>query len=82
MSLKNISFVGDFINGRFVMGEKPDGQFKDISPADLSDQIMSVSYKLDHVDRACHAAKDAYPAWAKLTIEQRKKYVLKLKEVC
>ncbi len=81
MSLKNISFAGDFINGRFTICEKTDGQFKDVSPADLSDQVMTVVYKLDHVDHACQAAKDAYPAWAKLTIDQRKKYLLKLKEI-
>ncbi len=81
MSLKPFLFVGDFINGRFVQPEKPDGQFKDISPADLSDVVMSVQYKLDHVDQACHAAKGAYIKWAQLKIDERKKYLLKLKEV-
>lgn len=81
MSLKTIAFSGDFINGRFITADKSDGQFKDISPADLSDHVLTVQYKLDHVDRACQAAKQAYPAWAKLSLAERKKYLLKIKEV-
>ncbi len=81
MSLKNVTFAGDFINGRFVLTDKSDGQFKDISPADLSDQVMTVKYKLDHIDQACQAAKQAYLPWAKLTLDERKKYLFKLKEV-
>ncbi len=81
MKLKPNSFLGDFINGRFIMPDKTDGQFKDISPADLQDQVLNVSYKLDHVDRACEAARQAYSAWGRLTVDERKKYLLKLKEV-
>jgi len=81
MSLKPVLFAGDFINGRFVLTEKSDGQFKDVSPADLNDQVMTVKYKLDHIDQACQAAKQAYLPWAKLTLDERKKYLLKLKEI-
>lgn len=81
MSLKMVSFAGDFINGRFVTIDKNDGQFNDISPADLKDQVMTVKYKLDHVDQACQAAKQAYLPWAKLAVDERKKYLLKLKEI-
>jgi succinylglutamic semialdehyde dehydrogenase len=81
MNLKSLSFAGDFINGRFVASEKSDGQFKDISPADLNDTVLTVNYKLDHVERACQSAKQAYIGWAKLSIDERKKYLLKLKEV-
>lgn len=81
MNLKTLSFAGDFINGRFILSEKPDGQFKDISPADLNDVVLDVRYKLDHVDRACQAAKQAYKGWAKFSLEERKKYLLKIKEV-
>ena len=81
MSLKSINFVGDYIAGKFVKNDKFDGQFKDLSPADLSDQIMSVTYQLDHVDKACKAAKDSYLGWAKLTTDERKVYLLKLKDL-
>ncbi len=81
MSLKTVAFAGDFINGRFIVPEKTDGQFKDVSPADLSDLVLNVTYKLDHVDRACLAAKQAYMGWAQLSIDERKKYILKLREI-
>lgn len=81
MALSQFNFLGDFINGKFVKADKPNGTFKDISPGDLSDEIMSATYQLDHVDRAVQAAKQAYMPWARLTVEERKKYLLKLKEV-
>ncbi|MFN3696053.1 MAG: succinylglutamate-semialdehyde dehydrogenase [Pseudobdellovibrio sp.] len=74
-------FLGDFINGRFLKIEKPDGQFKDISPADLNDELMTVHYKLDHVDQAIVSARKAYKAWAGLTIDDRKKFLIRLKEL-
>ncbi len=76
-----MSFKGDFINGQFLKIEKPDGEFKDISPADLSDILMTVSFKHEHVDEACLAAKKAYSAWAHLSFEQRREYLLRLKEL-
>jgi len=76
-----IKYQGDFINGRFVPVEKGEGEFKDISPADLSDQIMTVKFKYNHIDEACAAAKKAFPAWARLTLDERKSYLLRLKEV-
>jgi succinylglutamic semialdehyde dehydrogenase len=81
MSVKPIAFAGDFISGKFVKTEKNDGEFKNLSPADLNDHIMTVTYQLDHVDRACKAAKDSYMGWARLSIEERKIYLLKLKDL-
>ena len=42
--IKPITFLGDFIAGKFISATKADGQFKDMSPGDLSDQIMTVNY--------------------------------------
>ncbi len=81
MNLKPIAFAGDFISGKFIKNEKSDGQFKDISPSDLNDAVMTVSYQLDHVDKACKAAQEAYLPWAKLSLNDRKNYLLKLKEI-
>jgi succinylglutamic semialdehyde dehydrogenase len=81
MNLKSIDFVGDYISGRFVKTDKSDGQFKDLSPADLNDHILTVNYQLNHVEKACKAAKDAYLSWAKLSVDERKVYLLKLKEI-
>ncbi|KYG66845.1 N-succinylglutamate 5-semialdehyde dehydrogenase [Bdellovibrio bacteriovorus] len=79
--LFDISYKGDFINGRFVPVTKGDGEFKDVSPADLSDVIMKVGFKHDHIDEACAAAKKAYPQWAMLSLDERKKYLLRVKEL-
>lgn len=79
--LFDIPYKGDFINGRFVPVTKGDGEFKDISPADLNDVIMKVGFKHDHIDEACAAAKQAYPQWAMLPLEERKKYLLRVKEL-
>src|SRR5687768_18036692 len=74
-------YLGDFIDGRFIPVEKPHGEIKDISPADLSETVMVIPFSHDHVDEACLAARKAYPAWAKLSLEERKSYLLRLKEI-
>jgi succinylglutamic semialdehyde dehydrogenase len=76
-----MNYLGDFINGKFHKVEKGDGQFKDISPGDLSDQIMTVPFLYANVDAAVESAKKAYLPWAKLTLEDRKRYLLRLKDV-
>ncbi|MBC7740828.1 MAG: succinylglutamate-semialdehyde dehydrogenase [Bdellovibrionaceae bacterium] len=81
MSLKTVPFAGDFINGKFITSDKTDGQFKDISPGDLSDFVLDVKYKLENVDRAVTAAKNAYMGWAQLPLNDRKNYLLKLREI-
>ena len=53
MNMTKMNFLGDFISGQFMKPDKIDGQFKDISPADLTDQLLTVSYQLDRVDLAC-----------------------------
>ncbi len=78
---RTTSYLGDFINGHWQKPEKADGQFKDISPADLSDEVLTVSFKHDHVDQAVESAKKAYLPWARLSFEERKSYLLRLKEV-
>lgn len=82
MEYKKLSFMGDYINGQFIeITSASDGQFEDISPADLKDHLITVKYKLDHVDLACATAQKAYLPWAKKTKDERKHFVLKLKEV-
>ena len=81
MQYKKINFLGDFLNGRFVLSDKPDSQFKDESPGDLSDQILTAQITLDNIEKACDHARKAYLPWAALTLEARKKYILKLKDI-
>lgn len=81
MEIHPIKYQGDFIAGRFVPVEKGDGEFKDISPGDLNDQIMTVKFKYDHIDQACAAAKKAFIPWTRLTLNERKNYLLRLKDI-
>jgi succinylglutamic semialdehyde dehydrogenase len=76
-----IKYKGDFINGQFVPVSKGDGEFKDHSPSDLTDLVLAVPFKHEHIDEACAAAKKAYPAWATLPQSERKNYLLRLKEL-
>jgi succinylglutamic semialdehyde dehydrogenase len=73
-------YAGDFIDGRFVLVQKADGSFKDISPADLNDTLMTIPFAHAHVDEAIAAAKKAFLPWARLSLEERKKYLLRLKD--
>jgi len=74
-------YKGDYIYGRFVPADKGNGEIKDISPADLSDVLMTVPFKHDHIDEACRVAKKAFPSWAALTFDKRKEALNRLKEV-
>ncbi len=80
-SLQPISFLGDYIDGRFIVPDRADGEFKDISPSDLKDEIMVLEYRYDHVHLATKAAKRAFLPWARLPQEKRFEYLRRLKEV-
>jgi succinylglutamic semialdehyde dehydrogenase len=75
-----MNYSGDFINGKFIPVQKADGTFKDISPGDLNDHVMTVSFSHAHVDQAVDAAKKAYLPWARLGMDERKRYLMRLKE--
>ena len=45
-----IVYQGDYINGRFKPVERADNSFKDISPSDLSDLVMTVPFRYDHIE--------------------------------
>lgn len=76
-----LPYLGDFIDGAFVPVTKPEGTIKDLSPADLSDTVIEIPYQLENVERACLAARKAYLPWARLSQEERKRYLLRLREV-
>jgi succinylglutamic semialdehyde dehydrogenase len=77
----SVAYLGDFINGKFVKVEKAIGEFKDVSPADLNDHIMTVPFAHDNIDKAVEAARNAYLPWARLSLDERKQRLLKLKQV-
>lgn len=78
---KPIPFLGDFIDGRFIIPDRADGEFKDVSPADLKDEVMHLEYRYDHVHMATRAAKKAFLGWARLPQEKRFEYIRRLKEI-
>ena len=80
-NLLALKHKGDFIGGAWVVSPKPDGEFKDVSPADLADQMMTVKFQHDHVDDAVMAARKAYGGWSRLSMDARRAHLLKLKEV-
>lgn len=79
--ISTINFLGDYIDGRWIRPERPDGEFLDISPADLKDTVMRLEYKHDHVFDACRAAKKAFQSWSLLPMEARIAKVRRLKEI-
>lgn len=81
MKTQNFKVRGDFIKGHFRHVERPKTEITDASPADLNDTIGVFPVVHAHVEEACEAAREAYPAWAALDIEERKKYLHRLKEL-
>lgn len=76
-----MNYLGDYINGKFLAVVKGDGELKDYSPADLKDLIITIPFKFDHVDMAVESARKAYAKWGALPLQERKTYLLKLKEI-
>lgn len=74
-------FKGNYINGEFNSVTDADGQWAIKSPADLKDKIIEVKFSNAAVARACEAAQKAYSQWSRLTLEERKSFLLKLKTV-
>jgi succinylglutamic semialdehyde dehydrogenase len=79
--VKPIAFLGDYIDGQWVKSDRPDGEFTDISPADLKDEIMRLEYRYDHVARAAAAAEKAFKSWSLTPVSERFSALRRLKEV-
>ncbi len=77
--IKKIAFLGDYVDGQFVTGQKADSTYEKISPADTSDMLCEVNSYEGHVDIAVSAARKAYPTWLELSQEDRKNYLMQLK---
>lgn len=76
-----IEFLGDYIDGKFVKPDRADGEFKSVSPADLTDVLSHLEFRHDHISRATKAAREAFPAWARAPQEHRFQLLRKLKDV-
>lgn len=76
-----LKYLGDYINGEFVISEDRSGVISNKSPADLNDHIMDVPFLYDNIDKACHFAKVEFPKWAYKTQSERNEYLNRLKEL-
>lgn len=81
MSHKEVSFLGDFINGEFNKPLQTNGKLERKNPANISDTIFQGGYKFEHVNFACEAAKKAFRPWADLKMDERKSAILRVKEL-
>jgi succinylglutamic semialdehyde dehydrogenase len=81
MSKQTLTFLGDFIRGKWELTERPDEEWIAASPADLKDPVIRPCARFDHVDKAVHAAREAYLPWARLGLGKRREYLFRLKEI-
>jgi succinylglutamic semialdehyde dehydrogenase len=79
--LKEIPFLGDYIDGKFIKSDRPDGEFSSISPADRKDLVMRLNYRYDHISQATQAAKRAFKTWSITPLEKRVQMIRKLKDI-
>jgi len=75
-----VPFLGDFINGEFVRPLSPNGSLEKRDPGDSKQLIFEFSFQFEHVARACEVAKNVFRKWADLSLDERKTYILRLKE--
>lgn len=76
-----IEYKGSYINGQFVKSQRKDDEWEILSPGDLDDQIMNLSSDYEMVDQAVQSARDAFPGWSLLKLEDRIQYLKKLENV-
>lgn len=69
--MATIPYLGDYINGQFVKSDSADGVITNQSPSDLSELVIEIPYKYNHVDRACEAARNAFKEWSATPLESR-----------
>jgi succinylglutamic semialdehyde dehydrogenase len=75
-----VPFLGDFINGEFIRPQSPNGNLEKRDPGDNKQLIFEFYFQFEHVSRACEAAKNAFRKWADLSLDDRKNFLLRLKE--
>ncbi len=80
MSLGRVEYKGNYIGGEFV---KASGSlsWEKQSPSDLKDIVFECVEQYDHVDYAVAAAREASISWRRLSMDERKEYLIKLKNV-
>lgn len=77
---KPAPYLGDFFGGEFRRPLQPNGQLQKHHPGDIAELVWEGLIEYDHVSKACDAAKNAFRSWAQLPLDERKAYLMKLKE--
>lgn len=78
-SWRDLSFSGNFINGRFIIPDRESFSFDKYNPADLDDLIVSVPVSFSHADDAVDKAFDVFESWSRTSESERVKYLEKLR---
>ncbi len=75
-----ITYLGNFINGEFFL---PQGskRIHNYSPANLEESVFDFVSDHSHVEQACEAAFNAFPAWSAMKIEDRMNILNRVKEI-
>ncbi|HBQ20668.1 MAG: N-succinylglutamate 5-semialdehyde dehydrogenase [Deltaproteobacteria bacterium GWA2_38_16] len=76
-TLKPFTYLGDYIDGMFVVPKEKNGEFKSINPGDTKDVLGEFSYSFSHVSKAIQCAEKAFPKWKALSLEERATYLKK-----
>lgn len=72
-----VSYLGDYIAGEFHPPTDPTGEWSVASPAAGRDIIAKVKYSFSGIDRAVHAAHDAFRKWRLLPQNERNEYLVR-----
>ena len=77
--LVDISFLGDYVNGEFVISSQAHHKFLKVSPSDKQDVLFEVLSSDEHIDQAVVLAKGAFNGWSDLGFQERANYLQKVK---
>ena len=76
-SLRPFTYLGDYINGTFVIPKEKSQTFESLNPGNLKDTLSTFHTSFSHVRLATEAAKSAFPKWRALSQEERATYLKK-----
>lgn len=79
--MQSIEFKGSFIDGAFHKVSKAEESWTINSPADQSDEVISIEASYQDVDMAVEAAAKAFTSWSELPMGERISHLQRLATV-
>lgn len=76
----SLEIKGNYIAGEFRAPSDVRGEWKTKSPADFDDALGSIRFSYADVDRSVDSARQAFPKWSALSLDERKHALKKVKE--